>query len=596
MSAPARDGWADVAPASGIALETRFVLTASGWTADADELPLTYKADYFVEGLPDAPVVSLTGGAFQTSPVVAALLPAGNITLRVTARSASGATATATVAVQVAWPSLASAAEVDAFVGDKAALALRNVQSGDSSTALQLVGGLATLLNGNASSTAAATTQRASLLAVVASAVNQSVAATAGSPGAVASTAALVAQLLASPTQLSAEASASALPVLSVLAGRGADVSPAAAQSVADALNSVATAPASGDPALSSVLDVLGVLAASQATSLAVPGQAALAVRTDAIQMAIGLDDPAAGRLFNAPLSAPGSASTFDPLPAGTLTAAGGAAVNTLFLSLAFDAHGGRGSNNTGGLTRLAFSTPGGAAVAVVNRSTPLTFTVPASALGGSQLASCSWWDDAAGIYTTAGCAAQPSPAPPDHVLSFEPSFVASGPASLAAAWRINGTLLSGCELTFLDCTNATSRIGKLQLDPASPFAAPLVGCGNSTDVVLRAYVGSACALRNASNAYACAWDAITQSFTGTGCVAANATRCACSHLTDFTSSPAPRIPVCSLNDLVGLNPADLVTKLKFLFIVVITLFGSVSSFAVACLRFSHAPSGLLRR
>ncbi len=31
---------------------------------------------------------------------------------------------------------------------------------------------------------------------------------------------------------------------------------------------------------------------------------------------------------------------------------------------------------------------------------------------------------------------------------------------------------------------------------------------------------------------------------------------------------------MCSLSDLVGLNPADLVTKLKLLFSVVITLFG----------------------
>ena len=55
-STPARDGWADVSPQSGVALNTPFVLTASGWAADSDELPLTYSADYFVEGSPAAPV------------------------------------------------------------------------------------------------------------------------------------------------------------------------------------------------------------------------------------------------------------------------------------------------------------------------------------------------------------------------------------------------------------------------------------------------------------------------------------------------------------------------------------------------------------
>jgi hypothetical protein len=34
---------------------------------------------------------------------------------------------------------------------------------------------------------------------------------------------------------------------------------------------------------------------------------------------------------------------------------------------------------------------------------------------------------------------------------------------------------------------------------------------------------------------------------------------------------------MCSLSDLVGLNPADLVTKLKLLFSVVITLFGCMN-------------------
>jgi len=56
-----------------------------------------------------------------------------------------------------------------------------------------------------------------------------------------------------------------------------------------------------------------------------------------------------------------------------------------------------------------------------------------------------------------------------------------------------------------------------------------------------------------------------------------NVTRCMCTHLTDFTSSQKISIPMASLSDLIGLNPADLVTKLKTLFIIVIVLFGMMN-------------------
>ena len=43
--------------------------------------------------------------------------------------------------------------------------------------------------------------------------------------------------------------------------------------------------------------------------------------------------------------------------------------------------------------------------------------------------------------------------------------------------------------------------------------------------------------------------------------------------LTDFAGASRPSIPMCSLSDMV-FNPADIITKLKLLFIVVISLFG----------------------
>ena len=65
-SAPPRGGWAEVAPAVGVGLATNFELNAVGWTADPDELPLTYSCSYVVEGSTEPPT-SLTGGLFQVS-------------------------------------------------------------------------------------------------------------------------------------------------------------------------------------------------------------------------------------------------------------------------------------------------------------------------------------------------------------------------------------------------------------------------------------------------------------------------------------------------------------------------------------------------
>jgi hypothetical protein len=585
-SSPARGGWADVSPASGVALSTPFVLTAAGWSADADELPLSYAAEYTVDGS-DAAAVSLTGGAFQAAPSFVAQLPAGNVTLRLVIRSAFGATISTRVSVSVAWPSFADAAAASAFVGDKTEAAAVALAGGDAVSALQLVGGLAALLNANATAlggaagdVAVAAAQRASLLSIVADAVNQGSSAPA-SAASVESTAALVAQLVATPAQMSGAGSASALAVLGALAGAGKAVSPAAAQSVADALSAVAFAPSAGNATASSgnnygaVLSVLGSLAASQAAALAVPGQLPATVSTPVIQMAVSLDDASGGRLFTSSLSAPGSNSSFDPLPADALAAAGGAPVSTLFLSLAFDAYGGPDSNNSGGVTRLEFkAADDGAPVAVRGLAAPVLFTMPPAVLAPGQRATCSWWDAAAGTYSADGCAALPSPYPPGHELAFSAGFVASDAASLATAWNISsGPLLDGCSVAFLDCTNATARAsGRLDVGAAGALT-----CGNASDIVLRAYTGAACGLRNASNAASCAWDVVTQAFAGAGCVAAPATRCACVHLTDFASSPAPNIPVCSLSDLLSLKPGDIVTKLKTLFIVVCVLFGAMN-------------------
>ena len=626
-SAPASGGWAAITPASGIALSTPFVLTAAGWSVDADELPLTYSADYVVEGS-SAPPVALTNGAFQESPTISCQLPAGVpaagnlVTLRLTVRSAFGATTTSNASAVVTWPAFSGAADANAFVDGATARATAALQSGDSSAALQVVGGLAALLNSNVSSSApsasggsgsvptpadtaaadaAAAVQRASLLAIVASAMNQS--ASSGAPlppAAVESAAALVSQLVATPSQLSSAGAASALSVLSAVASAGTSVSPAAAQSVAAALSAVAFAPSSTTSSGSSgssgstsnssssssssssnyggVLGVLNSLAASQASGMAVPGQAPASVSTPVIQMSVSLDTADGGRLFDEPLTAPGAVSSFDPLPPGSLAAAGGAAVNTLFLSLTFDPHS--DSNATAGLSRLAFSDPtSGATIEVANLTTPLLFTLAAAPLTNGTRAECSWWNAAAGVYSTAGCAPLPSPYPPGHNLSFAPGFIASaGPASLTTAWAISGPLAVGCEAVFLDCTNSSVNASRSLL-LGNATTAPRLNCGNATTLVLRAFVGVGCGLRNASNSANCSWNLATQAFAGAGCASANATRCACTRAADFVSRRVVAVPVCSVSDLAALaklSPQAFLAELSQVLIIVASLFGAM--------------------
>jgi hypothetical protein len=244
VSSPARDGWLDVSPASGTALSTPFVLTASGWSADADELPLSYTLDYFIDGA-SAPPVSLTGGAFMASPVVSVQLPAGLqaagnvVTLRLTVRSAFGATVSANASAVVTWPAFADAAAASAFVDDATARAEASLQGGDASAAMQLVGGLAALLNLDAAgddggAAAAAAAQRAQLLSIVADALSQSAGASMGA-AALESTAALVSSLASS--QLSNAGALAALNILGSVASAGADATVTlSVQAVSDVL------------------------------------------------------------------------------------------------------------------------------------------------------------------------------------------------------------------------------------------------------------------------------------------------------------------------------------------------------------------------
>ena len=67
-----------------------------------------------------------------------------------------------------------------------------------------------------------------------------------------------------------------------------------------------------------------------------------------------------------------------------------------------------------------------------------------------------------------------------------------------------------------------------------------------------------------------------SQAFAGGGCIATDATYCACQHLTDFASGGAPKISVCSAKDLLSLSPGDIVNKLRTFLYMICGLFGSM--------------------
>ena len=353
----------------------------------------------------------------------------------------------------------------------------------------------------------------------------------------------------------------------------------AAAGSLAAAASSLGTSAAASPEMLSGLGDVVGQLGASLLAGLSAPGEAAV-ITSAAIQMSLAVDDPSApgSRLFSAPLTAPGSTAAFAPLPAGALAGAtAGAPVHTTFSSLAFDANTGSSSSATGVVT-LAFSNPDGSEIPVANLTTPIFFAMPALDLAPGMQAACRYWDAPSASYSGAGCATMPNPAPPaaQLTLAWLSDVVLASPSQVATSWAATGPLAAGCAETVLDCSNATQRSRQVALDPTdifSPGKQP-IGCGGATSGVLRLFTGAGCALYRTDNAAGCFWNSTSQAFSGNGCMAANATQCACTHLTSFTGEPAPKIAVCSASDMLNLNPADLVSKLKVLFAIVVGLFG----------------------
>lgn len=195
-------------------------------------------------------------------------------------------------------------------------------------------------------------------------------------------------------------------------------------------------------------MQTLEVLSASQMKQFDVPGEAPVVITTPQIQMAVSLEPPGPGsRIFNQPLTAPGSGSAFDPLPADALNAAGDNPVQTTFLSLAFDPHGGSSTDgSSSGMTRLAFGT-GGAEVPVAGLEVPITFTLPRAPLVNGTSAQCSFWNADDGEYQTAGCTQIPNPLPLNHTGFWVNGTVTITDEDLAGAWNISANVTGGPSL-----------------------------------------------------------------------------------------------------------------------------------------------------
>jgi hypothetical protein len=444
---------------------------------------------------------------------------------------------------------------------------------------------------------------RAELLAVLAAIVTSPTAPLASqTPAAAENMAVATAALVSTPAQANTACVEAALSVLNALsAASGASTSPATVAAIANGLSSlvdIATLALGGGGQLLSgggnstgaaavlvllqaAVDVVDVLSDSLLRTFTTPGEAPVLITTPAIQMYLALDQAGAGsgsRLFSQGISAPGALSAFQPLPAGIfdgLDVSGG--VRTQFASFSFDMHQLQAVNSSTGVTRLVFtSSADGTELPVANLSAPVLFSLPPLAAADGLKAQCQFWEVAAGTYSTAGCAWLPNPTPRNHTVRLKAKFTAANDADIVRTWDIDGALTAGCRERLLDC--AAPGQPAMFADPSRPFSSRALRCDAAVGTApVRIFMGAACALIQPDNAYGCFWNNTGQTFQGAGCVASGGpVSCACRHLTDFSSASEPSAPMVSVEDLVLLRPADIVKQLRWLLIVVASLFGAM--------------------
>ena len=384
-----------------------------------------------------------------------------------------------------------------------------------------------------------------------------------------------------------------ALNVLSAVAAAHTNSS-SSGNVVVQALSNISNmALASNPAALAQVSSVMDTLTSSAGTALFNSFSSASTAASSTQFSSININATVSVALpgaASAPIGAPGAPTSFDPLPAGLLSSTAGAntAVLTEFRSLSFDpwanATNGTSLSTTGGSTRLAFSASSGPLV-VANLSNPVTFTMPGVNTGGAYQAVCSFYNTTSRAYATNGCIGVPNPQPSNHTLGFAPNASVPDDASLALAWTITGPMMEAklCSVLVLNCASdgpceglVWGRSCVVYPNPRSPLAISAVSCPANAAVppVLRVFYGEGCALWQ-PNTFNCTWNNTLQAFNGGGCVAGgNVTRCMCRHLTDFAAARVPKVTTCSLSDMTSFSAADIISKLKSLFELVVIMFG----------------------
>jgi len=277
-------------------------------------------------------------------------------------------------------------------------------------------------------------------------------------------------------------------------------------------------------------------------------------------QLTAQLDVPGPeSRLFSAPLSAPGAAASFDPLPAGLFAASGAdpaGAVHTQFLSLTFNPFAAPGAASAPSLTRLKFGDGSGGEIPVHGLQAPVRFTMPASTVSNGTKAACTFWNDTAGAFSSAGCGSLPNPAPPNHTTTWlpldfnysaaaanasvqpptplpagsrappPPSAAALATAAgsctarydgvgstglaplaelLQASFQVTGPLMCGCNATLLSCADDAAAVAeaaasgtmlaprRVFLSPRDALLIPAITCSNGSSAVMLIFYGESC-------------------------------------------------------------------------------------------------------
>ena len=428
-----------------------------------------------------------------------------------------------------------------------------------------LAGAIALLNAGNSS--ADAVEQRGHLIALVASSATSAVAPV--EDATMASSATILAALCTDPSQMSASAQAAAVAALTALLAAGGPAAPplpaAVASAIAGATSSVAlaaiitaggsgTSGAAAQGVLGSVVGLVNTIADRQANAFGTgngPSPAPVLLTTAAFQLAVQQDNPGLPpSVTTASITAPGSAASFDPLPPSALAGvAGGAAVRTKFLSFGFDPHvppAASAAVGRGGVTRLQLSTAAPASngsrrllqsadfapLEVANLRHLITFSLPTPTTlrrgtnASGLMAVCSYFDEGLGVYSSAGCASQPSPLPAGVSFEWAANLTITSTLQLQRAWNFSSSswatspLLRNCTEVWIDCSNASQVSRAVFANPHAPFEPPgAVGCGGVlSQRLLRIYTGPHCALWSHTNSAGCWWNATSQACT-TCCV-----------------------------------------------------------------------------